>query len=309
VKSQAEIPAVAKRECQNAFECFLRTIRPEVHDRITAVVCSGVFDERILPLVLRGKRLRAGVLLLVHDTLAEDPGTTHHRALDLACALELAHTASLIVDDMIDGDVERRGLPAVHVAQGQKAAMLDAIGILAIPYGLVAPHGSGYAGMLARAHQKMTFGILHEMRAPQCPDLHTYTAINTLKSGCLFGLASAWGYLAALHVDVSVEESLHRSTVVRHWQEYGVRVGRCLQVADDIADLGLAEDVPRDRIRSWEEGRARLMAVLESEEAGVREAAAYPDVPQRERAPCGPDPGMLRDLGFLIADIVLHCPP
>ena len=57
-----------------------------------------------------GKRLRPRLLLAAFLHLG---GTRLEPAIELAVAVELLHTALLVHDDVIDGDVERRGAPNV----------------------------------------------------------------------------------------------------------------------------------------------------------------------------------------------------
>jgi geranylgeranyl diphosphate synthase type II len=232
-------PASSHMNRREGFASYLKEIRPRVNDRIQEVVEGHLFDDHLLPLLLRGKRLRAGVLLLIHDALTGEPERTGSHALDLACALELAHAASLMVDDMIDEDTERRGLVTVHISQGTKTAMLNSIGTLSLPYTLVAPHQGEYVCMLAEAQRKMTLGVLREMLTiPSLPTTAWYEAIITLKTGCLFGLSSEWGFMAATEKrNCNSREREMQKLLREKWRMYGIHLGRSMQIADDIVDL------------------------------------------------------------------------
>ncbi|WP_292728463.1 polyprenyl synthetase family protein [Methanoculleus sp.] len=207
---------------------FLERIRPAVNRRIEEVTGGeDAIDPGVLPLLIRGKRMRAGLLLCVHTCLARTTALTD-RALDLACAVELAHAASLILDDMLDGDTVRRGAPSLHLTRGDGRAILDAVGILALPYALAAPYGAGYVTMLASAQQSMARGVAWEMLGgPDLPAAELYDAIVARKTGRLFSLAAAWGAMAA-----GEEE-----TVVAAFANYGLSAGKAMQIADDIVDL------------------------------------------------------------------------
>jgi geranylgeranyl reductase family protein len=65
------------------------------------------------------KRFRATLAFLAFELFAEDL----NRALPVAAAYELLHTASLIHDDIMDGAAKRRGLETVHVRFGEGAAI------------------------------------------------------------------------------------------------------------------------------------------------------------------------------------------
>ncbi len=51
--------------------------------------------------------------MLIQETFGRETGG--EMALDLASAVEIAHAASLIVDDMLDDDNIRHGMPALHL--------------------------------------------------------------------------------------------------------------------------------------------------------------------------------------------------
>ncbi len=219
------------------FREFLETIRPAVNRRIEEVASGeGDIDPAVLPILARGKRMRAGLLLHIYTGLTRAAAPIR-QALDLACAVELAHAASLILDDMLDGDTVRRGVPSLHLSRGEGRAVLDSIGILALPYALAAPYGPGYVTMLASAQQTMARGVAWEMLGrPDLPTADLYDAVITRKTGCLFSLAAAWGAMAA-----GAEKM-----VVSAFADYGLSAGRAMQIADDITDLGALGEGVRD---------------------------------------------------------------
>lgn len=256
------------------FREFLEQVKPAVNRRIEEVASSGdAIDPDLLPVLARGKRMRAGLLLHVYTSLTRKAAPTH-KALDLACAVELAHAASLILDDMLDGDALRRGIPAHHLTQGEGRAVLDAVGVLALPYALAAPYGAGYVVGLASTQQSMARGVAWEMLGgPRLPAAELYDAVVTRKTGCLFSLAAAWGAMAA------GEEG----EIVAAFANFGLSAGKAMQIADDIADLHVLASEARNhrpgseslllRCVSGEPGdegaRQALASMLESEIAGA----------------------------------------
>lgn len=205
------------------FAPYIENIRPRLDARITELLHPVAFNSETTDLILRGKRLRGSLLLLIHEALttidADDV------ALDLAAAIELAHAASLILDDVIDEDEERRGMPALHMTFGQKQAILESIGVLSIPYRVVAPHGIAYVRHLADTQRRMASGASIEVSSGTHPSAaELYDAIITRKTAELFGLAAYWGANSA-----GIAEDCYR--------KFGVHCGRILQIADDAADL------------------------------------------------------------------------
>jgi len=63
---------------------------------------------------------------------ADACGTAPHHALNAAVAIELTHTASLVLDDLpcMDDAPLRRGRPATHCQVGTASAILIAVGLL-----------------------------------------------------------------------------------------------------------------------------------------------------------------------------------
>ncbi|MFZ3168606.1 MAG: polyprenyl synthetase family protein [Candidatus Methanoperedens sp.] len=118
------------------FQEYLDKKRQEINSHIKLIVEDKISDPDVILALLKGKRMRARLLLLVFDAVP-DRGKDISRALDLACAIELAHSASLILDDMLDEDKERRGQPAAHLTRGHKRAILDVIDILSLPYDIL----------------------------------------------------------------------------------------------------------------------------------------------------------------------------
>ena len=74
---------------------------------------------RIIELSQGGKRVRPRAVLAAHHHLG---GARHDDALATAIAFELLHTALVIHDDIIDGDLERRGAPNITARFADDAA-------------------------------------------------------------------------------------------------------------------------------------------------------------------------------------------
>src|ERR687896_665060 len=81
-----------------------------------------------------GKRVRPVLTLAVADLC----GARSEPVLDLACAVEMVHACSLVLDDLpsMDDAALRRGRPTVHRAFGENVALLAALGLLNRAYAL-----------------------------------------------------------------------------------------------------------------------------------------------------------------------------
>jgi geranylgeranyl diphosphate synthase, type II len=82
-----------------------------------------------------GKRIRPLLCFLVGELF----NVSKEGILSLACALEMIHTASLIVDDLpqMDDARTRRGKPSNHLVFGEDVAILAAIALLSRAFEIV----------------------------------------------------------------------------------------------------------------------------------------------------------------------------
>lgn len=104
----------------------LKTISTAVNGRLkelTSVICeSGVLKDAMdYSLMAGGKRLRPALCLMAAEMFGEPD-----KAMDVACAIEMIHTYSLIHDDLpaMDNDDLRRGRPTNHKVFGEAYAIL-----------------------------------------------------------------------------------------------------------------------------------------------------------------------------------------
>jgi geranylgeranyl diphosphate synthase, type II len=210
------------------FREFLKEARPAIDRRIEEVLTAdGSVDPDLFPLLRKGKRMRGGLLLRINAAFAREQELSD-QAIDLACAVELAHASSLILDDILDDDTLRRGSPTIHLTRGHKQAMLDTISVLSLPYALIAPYGNEYVTMLSATQRSMARGVVQEMRTGSHLEERTlYESIIAQKTGDLFSLSTAWGAMAAGQ----------EKGIVADIAEYGLFVGMAMQIADDISDL------------------------------------------------------------------------
>lgn len=193
------------------------------------------------------KRLRPILALLVAEVLGGTPRTI----LPAACAIEMVHTSSLILDDLpsMDDARERRGRPACHVAHGEATAILAAFTLLNRGYEILAegwPEGpdpalrAAIAADLARAIgvTGMIAGQARDLAmTDRVIDFPTLEFIHSRKTGALFIAAAALG-AAGPHATAA-----DRLAVVA----YAKNLGLAFQIVDDLIDAtGVAGDAGKD---------------------------------------------------------------
>lgn len=141
-------------------------------------------------------------------------------------AVQLAHEASLVHDDVIDNASTRRGKTAFHVENGLGAAIVKGDALLARGYALAIGTGSPtFASAYAHAIEMTIAGEVEQAkRLGDMLTMEEYEAIIAMKSGDLIALAFATQ--ALLDAD--------RKAVDQY--VLGRRLGGFYQMVDDLLD-------------------------------------------------------------------------
>ena len=207
-----------------------------------------------------GKRLRPLLLLLTASQLGEAVEV----ALDAACAVEMVHAASLVLDDLpcMDDAALRRGQPATHARFGQDVAVLAGVALLNQAYGLLARSAHLPASARLSMIEALSGAVgLEGLVAGQELDLHAPAAslaglreAHHRKTGVLFMAAVTLGGLIG-GAKVSEHLALER---------FAAELGLAFQARDDVSDAGEVQP-------GGEGGRATLISLL-GHEGAVREA-------------------------------------
>jgi phytoene synthase len=143
-----------------------------------------------------------------------------------AAAVQLAHEASLLHDDVIDGAAVRRAAPTLAAARGVGAALVEGDHLLTTAYRLAAASGSpDFFSAFSHAVERTVAGEKLQGRATgMLLDEGAYRRIIAGKSGELLGCALAAGAYAASHPAAA---SLY---------VLGRRIGELYQMLDDLLD-------------------------------------------------------------------------
>ena len=206
-----------------------------------------------------GKRTRSMLMMLA----CRGFGGNAQAVLDLACAVEMVHTASLFMDDMpcMDNAQIRRGLPAAHVRYGQDVAMLAAVALLSEALRLVA----SVLGLSSSIRSQLVVVLSHAvgpqgLAKGQYADLRNgesmrgelaITQVNEEKTGVLFTAALEMTALAC-------QVGTHRRTALR---AAAVDIGQAFQIRDDLED-GLSTSSQPTKDRHKDVGKSTLVHLL-----------------------------------------------
>ena len=179
-----------------------------------------------------GKRLRPLLLLLTASQL----GAREQAALDAACAVEMVHAASLVLDDLpcMDDAAIRRGQPSTHARFGEGVAVLTGVALLNQAYGLLVSAGHLAASERVAMIEALSGAVgLDGLVAGQDLDLHAPVAslaglreAHHRKTGVLFMAAVSLGGLIG---GASVGEHLAL-------ERFAGELGLAFQARDDLSD-------------------------------------------------------------------------
>lgn len=160
-------------------------------------------------------------------------------------AVQLAHEASLVHDDIVDRAAQRRGEATVVSREGVGAALVKGDHLLAAAYRAAAATGSlHFARSFADAVERTIAGELRQgRRTGAVLSRDEYEEIVLGKSGELLGCALS---SAARIAGDPRADALH---------ELGRRVGLAYQMLDDLLDYCPAEATGKTPLRDYEQGR------------------------------------------------------
>ncbi|WP_020652232.1 polyprenyl synthetase family protein [Massilia niastensis] len=254
----------------------LEALRQDIEDRIDELLTDSGGHTDLLALAMRagalgaGKRMRPLLLTLV----ARDLGCTSPAVTDVACAVEMVHAASLMLDDMpcMDNAMLRRGRPAVHVQYGEDVAILAAVGLLSRAFGILASAPGIAPAVRARLVAKLADtvgarglvrGQFEDLRGGRQRSAAEIATTNELKTGVLLGVAVDMAAIIA-QADERVAQSL---------RAFALSAGQAFQIRDDFQDIPGNDSAVSGKDVGKDIGKATLVATLGIDEARRRLAA------------------------------------
>ena len=200
-----------------------------------------------------GKRLRP-ILCMEAARMVAGTGQIPEGAADLGAAIEMAHTYSLIHDDLpaLDNDDLRRGQPTCHVAFGEAIAILAGDALQNLAFQVISNLPAPPATIVAILHDfALAIGTGVGVGAPsaippgmiggQVMDIegegHTPTPelverIHRAKTGALITTSIVCGGLLGL-----AHAPIQHSPSAQELRTFGENAGLAFQIVDDILDM------------------------------------------------------------------------
>ena len=214
----------------------LKEVRPFIERRIVESLQASRHD-RLAAAMLHliegvGKRMRATLPWLVGRAV----GDTHSGLLDIGAAIETIHNFTLVHDDIMDDDDIRRGRNAVHVEYDVPTAINAGDAMLAIAFERLVMSANieledipslvnRIAWMVRRVSEGQQLDIEFETRDRVSEE--EYLEMIEGKTAVMFQISSELG----------AQVAGSDQDVIDCMSEWGLSVGLCFQLMDDLIDV------------------------------------------------------------------------
>ncbi len=204
-----------------------------------------------------GKRLRAIIPRLVGDAVgSSNPG---HNTL--GASIEIIHNFTLVHDDIMDQDPIRRGLDAVHVAYDDATAINAGDAMLAVAFEILAESEDieaevlvflvkSIGEMVRRVAEGQMIDMEFEKRDEVSED--EYIEMIAGKTSAMFETCAMTG----------AKLSGANDQVVQSMADWGLNMGLCFQLMDDLIDItGDTETLGKPAGSDILQGKRTLIAI------------------------------------------------
>lgn len=204
----------------NQLELELKNVTTKLDDSTLNDIFTYFFS-------IPGKRLRPMLTFLSAGAINNQLTLSiNHSLVQLAVGIELIHSASLIHDDIIDGDLERRGQKTLNKTFGNKIAVLAGDALYSRAFTIFSDTLPGeFSQTIGRITEAMSISEILNAKNP-FPDRETYLKIIAGKTAVFM---SACCSLGGDIVGASEKESNILS-------KYGENLGMAYQILDDYID-------------------------------------------------------------------------
>jgi geranylgeranyl diphosphate synthase type I len=211
-----------------------------------------------------GKALRPALTLLS----ARAANAAPERGVPAAVAVELVHNFSLLHDDIMDGDTERRHRPTAWTVYGTGAAILAGDAMLALAQDILLEDNAlqrvWAARALSAAVQRLIAGQGADLAFEQRDDvsLPECLAMAGDKTAALMACACSIG---SIHVGAAPQLAMGLAA-------FGAHAGLAFQLTDDLLGIWGTPEVTGKPVRSDLRARKKSLPVVAALSAGTAEA-------------------------------------
>jgi geranylgeranyl diphosphate synthase type I len=176
-----------------------------------------------------GKAMRPALVLLA----AAAAGGTQEAAVPAAVAVELVHNFSLLHDDVMDGDAERRHRATVWAVWGTSSAILVGDAMVTLAQQVLLDSGSPHALGLSRVLLDATAALVRG----QVADLGFEQRAAVTVDECLAMVDGKTGALLAASAAMGAVSAGAPPATVAALTAYGRHLGTAFQLVDDLLGI------------------------------------------------------------------------
>ncbi len=202
-------------------------------------------------IVAGGKRIRPLLALASYKLFSNKPSSI----ANLAAAVELIHTATLLHDDVVDDASTRRGQETANTVWGNNASVLVGDFLFSRAFELmVETNNLGVLACLSKASARISEGeVLQLTHLGGMVPFETYLEIISSKTAALFEAACESGALLA---------DAHPNHVTA-LKDFGFNLGVTFQMMDDVLDYTSSASVSGKQVGAdFFEGKVTLPALV-----------------------------------------------
>jgi len=236
-----------------AMAAAVDRLSPDV--RIVAAYHLGLTDADGRPSSRpAGKALRPALALLS----ARAAGAPPERGVPAAAAVEFVHNFSLLHDDIMDGDTERRHRPTAWTVYGVGAAILAGDALLALAQDLLlegpAPQGLWASRCLSAAVQRLIAGQGADLAFERREDV-TLDECRQMAGDKTAALMACACSIGAIYVGAPADLAMGLAG-------FGAHVGLAFQLTDDLLGIWGAPEITGKPVRSDLRTRKKSLPVV-----------------------------------------------
>ncbi|MEN3608641.1 polyprenyl synthetase family protein [Plantactinospora sp. ZYX-F-223] len=203
--------------------------RIDERTRLVAGYQLGYWDTSGEPAGRGGKGLRPALALLS----AQAAGQPVRRGLPAAVAVELVHNFSLLHDDVIDGDLERRHRPTAWAAFGVGPAILAGDALLGLADEVLADDSA----LDVRAGLATMHTAIRRLIAGQAADVAFESRADVTLEECLAMARDKTAALLSCSATLGAVLCGAPPALVDGLSRYGERLGLAFQLVDDLLGI------------------------------------------------------------------------
>jgi geranylgeranyl diphosphate synthase type I len=232
--------AAVLRRCRDLVDPALRAVVPRLDPASAAQTAYhlGWVDAEGRPSAGGGKALRPALALLA----ARACGAGEDVAVPGAVALELVHNFSLVHDDLIDGDTERRHRPTVWAVWGAPAAILSGDAMLALSQEVLLEVGGDAAERSATVGARAAAALLltrtvRELVGGQVADVAFADRDDVGVDECLAMAHGKTGTLLGASTEIGAVLAGAPAPARDALRTFGAELGLAFQLVDDLLGI------------------------------------------------------------------------